>query len=77
MGLFNFNRKKGAEQDASAGQTAFVNDEIIAVLAAAIAAYEAEQYRPSLSIKKINRSAGVRPVWGAAGTNEAIDVRRI
>ena len=76
MGLFNFNKKKGAEQETS-GQAADVNDEIIAVLAAAVAAYEAEQYIPSLSIKKINRVAGVRPVWGVTGTNEAIDVRRM
>lgn len=54
-----------------------LSDEIIAVIAAAVAAYGGEQYRQALYIRKLDRSAGVRPAWGIAGTNEAIDVRRM
>jgi hypothetical protein len=54
-----------------------VSGELLAVLAAAVAAYEAEAYTPKLDIRKINRAAGTRLAWAAAGTNEAIDVRRI
>jgi len=52
------------------------NEELLAVIAAAIAAYEEDRYRQALYIKKLNRSAGARPAWGAMGTNEAINVRR-
>ena len=52
-------------------------DELIAVIAAAISAYEAEQYRQTLYIRRIDRTAGVRPAWGVAGMNEAIDMRRM
>jgi hypothetical protein len=51
--------------------------ELLAVLAAAAAAYEAEIYTPKLRIQKIRRAAGARPVWATAGTNEAIDARRM
>ena len=51
--------------------------ELIAVIAAAIAAYEAEQNRRSLCIRKLNRAAGARPAWGVTGTMEAIDMRRM
>ena len=54
-----------------------VDDDLPVVIAAAIAAYEAEQYTPTLAIRKINRAAGVRPVWGVLGTTESIDVRRV
>jgi len=57
------------EEKASSG-------ELLAVIAAAIAAYEEDQYRQALYVKKLNRSAGVRPVWGAMGTNEAVNSRR-
>ena len=53
------------------------DSELIAVIAAAVAAYEAEQFRQTLYIKKLNRTAGIRPAWGVIGTQEAIDVRRI
>ena len=53
------------------------NDELLAVLAAAVAAYEAGAYTPSLRIQKIRRAAGTRPAWATAGTNEAIDARRM
>jgi len=87
MGLFS--RKKAetavpeanAAADTAAGTGAAapdtVNEEMIAVISAAIAAYEAEQFTQTLYIQKINRACGVRPVWGVIGTQEAIDVRRM
>ena len=77
MGIFK-KKKEQAELEASAAsasQTAA--DELIAVIAAAIAAYGADPYKCSLTIRKLDRTAAVRPAWGVAGTNEAIDVRRI
>ena len=53
------------------------DDDLIAVISAAISAYESEQFVQKLYIQKINRAAGMRPIWGATGTNEAMDVRRI
>ena len=90
MGLFN-KKKKNTTADASQlpvssaegsaetggalnGQT---DSELIAVISAAIAAYEAEQFIQTLYIRKLDRRSGARPVWGSAGTNEAIDMRRI
>jgi len=80
MGLF----KKKQAAAAALEETAEVlktpeddNSELIAVITAAIAAYEAEQFRQKLYIRKIDRSCGIRPIWGATGTQEAIDVRRI
>jgi len=85
MGLFN--RKKtdnadpvpGAAVEAAAEEQAAdaENGELIAVIAAAIAAYEAEQFRQTLYIQKINRACGIRPAWGITGTQEAIDTRRM
>ena len=53
------------------------DDDLAIVIAAAIAAFEAEQYTPTLAIRKTDRTAGVRPVWGVLGTTESIDVRRV
>ena len=58
-------------------ETGAADDELIAVIAAAISAYEAEQYRQALYISKLNRTAGTRPAWGVTGMNEAIDTRRM
>ena len=75
MGLFSKKKKEEpAPVEVKEEQT---DSELIAVIAAAIAAYESEQFAQTLNIKKINRTAGSRPVWGATGTNEAIDMRRI
>jgi len=85
MGLFS---KKKKEAEAAAikaaescdGQEAgpeTANDELIAVLSAAIAAYEAEQFVQTLYIQKLNRTCRVLPAWGAMGTQEAIDSRRM
>jgi len=89
MGLFN--RKKaeaavpemiipaGPAGDAGAAEAApeGADDELIAVLAAAVAAYEAEQFVQTLYIQKINRSCRCLPAWGGMGTQEAIDTRRM
>jgi len=71
----------GADADAAPAPIADVasaaDGELIAVITAAIAAFEAEQFRQTLYIRKLDRTAGMRPVWGVTGTQEAIDVRRI
>jgi len=61
----------------SAGAQTINNDELIAVIAAAVSAFESEQFVQTLRISKINRTAGTRPAWGVAGTSEAIDARRM
>ena len=85
MGLFGKKEKKkiAVVSEAPAGEAlngvSKTDDksELIAVIAAAVAAYEAEQYRQALYIRKINRTAGTRPAWGIEGMMEAQDVRRI
>ena len=77
MGLFGGRKKNEAQHMASNMAAAEINEELIAVISAAVAGYEAEQYTRKLSIKKLNRTAGIRPVWSVCGTNETIDARRI
>jgi len=81
MGLFSKKRKESVESEVSMAvdetAPASDNDELIAVLAAAIAAYEAEQFVQTLYIQKINRTCGPHPAWAAMGTQEAIDTRRM
>jgi len=83
MGLFSKKKKEegvpGSTAAAGTGKTTDINDdsELIAVITAAISAYEAEQNKQTLYIRKLNRTAGTRPAWGLMGTNEAIDMRRI
>ena len=88
MGLFSRKKTEAVpEQNADIGTTdesetaeavpGTVSDELIAVIAAAVAAYEAEQFRQTLYIQKVNRTCGTRPVWGVIGTQEAIDTRRM
>jgi len=83
MGLFDRKRKKEAVLEAAAEpvteeEASGADDgELVAVIAAAVAAYEAEQFRQMLYIQKINRTSGIRPVWGATGTLETIDTRRM
>ena len=83
MGLFS-KKKKTEETELSPAAEGSVpppgkqaDDELIAVIAAAVSAYEAEQFVQTLYIRKIARSAGTRPAWSLTGTNEAIDARRI
>ena len=82
MGLFG--KKKTIEGASAAGAetnktvvVAAADTELIAVIAAAISAYEAGQRRQGLYIRKLNRASGIRPAWGVMGTNEAIDTRRM
>ncbi len=79
MGLF---KKKDpvepARVEPSADVQAAADAELIAVISAAIAAYEGEMGATSnLIIRKINRTAGVIPAWGVAGNREQIDTRRM
>ena len=66
-----------AEPLAGFADKASADGEQTAVIMAAIAAYEAEQFRQTLSIRKLSRVSGVRPVWGEKGTHEAHDMRRM
>ena len=82
MGIIRKN-KKAAHQEIVIEEAAAlgkekdgINEDLIAVITAAVAAYEAENFKQTLYIKKINRASGTRPVWGVIGTHEAIDVRR-
>ena len=81
MGLFGnmFGGRRNTEaQYAASNITASVmNEELIAVISAAVAGYEEEQYSRKLYIRKLDRTVGARPAWGVCGTNEAIDARRI
>ena len=76
MGFFNKKEAIKEEIIDSAGDEA-ESEELFAVISAAIAAYEQDLFRQTLNIQKIDRTCGARPAWGAAGTNEAIDARRI
>lgn len=87
MGLFGNKKKETAKIEEKAVKAEQViepeveaktstDDELIAVMAAAIAAYEAEAFVQTLYVRKINRTAGVKPAWGTAGLNEAIDAGR-
>jgi len=51
--------------------------ELTAVICAALAAYEADARTPTLVVRRLDRTAGVRPAWGAAGTAEAQRARGI
>jgi hypothetical protein len=84
MGLFNKKNKKeetvvapAANDPAAAAADAPFEGELIAVIAAAVAAYEAEQFRQTLYIRKLSRASGARPAWGEMGAQEAIDMRRM
>jgi hypothetical protein len=85
MGLFK--KKNSLDQTPVAEQTVAESavaaaeglySAIIAVITAAISAYEGESVATSdLIIRKINRTAGVIPAWGVAGNREQIDTRRM
>lgn len=77
MGFFGRKKKDELVAVITAAPNVATDDERIAVIAAAISAYEAEQYRQTLCIRKINRTAGTRLAWGLMGMQEAIDTRRM
>jgi hypothetical protein len=86
MGLFRRKRKKDAPAAPAvheellavlgAAVAASDTDERIAVIAAALAAYEDSGVTTDLQIRKIDRAAGVIPAWGVMGNREQIDTRR-
>lgn len=53
------------------------DDELVAVLMAAIAASSGAEYVNKLRISKISRIAGSRPAWNMAGSADTIDSRKI
>ena len=67
----------GAADTAVACDAGALDDELVAVIAAAISAYESGHYRQTLHIRKLDRTAGTRPAWGVMGTSETIDSRRM
>ena len=88
MELFDKKNGEAAKASAPASASASVSasasaealdEELIAVITAAIAVYENEsdQYTQKLSIQKLDRRTGTKPAWGAMGLYEAIDARRI
>ena len=88
MGLYKNKKSKGEQNPKAAGtpvnegaaaacEVGAADDELIAVIAAAISAYEANQYRQTLYIRKLDRTAAIRPAWNVMGMNEAIDTRRM
>ena len=60
---------------AAAAETG-ISAEIIAVIAAAIAAMEGVSNPDGLIIRKINRVSGFRPIWGSAGTADSLESRK-
>ncbi len=50
---------------------------LIAVITAAIAAFEGSAVTSNLTVRKIRRVPGPDPVWSHAGRNEAVDNRRV
>ncbi len=80
MGLFR--KKEGPAVSAAAEVAVDANvlsdADLIAVITAAVAAYESENSASTnLIIRKIDRTAGVIPAWGVAGNREQIDTRRM
>lgn len=53
------------------------NDELIAVITAAIAACEENTVSSNLVIRKISRVSGHSPAWASAGRGECIESRRV
>lgn len=79
MGLFSKKKPVEPARVEPSPEVAQTNDmELIAVLSAAIAAYEGEAgATTNLVIRKINRTAGSIPAWGVAGNRDSIDTRRM
>lgn len=81
MGLFSKKKPEtpvAPEVQETAVSEAETDEELIAVISAAIAAYESGSGASTdLIIRKINRAAGIIPAWGVAGNREQIDTRRM
>ncbi|MDR1778431.1 MAG: OadG family protein [Clostridiales Family XIII bacterium] len=52
------------------------SSQLVAVLTAAVHAYRDSEAGSELTIRKIDRRAGVRPAWAVAGNRESIETRR-
>jgi len=80
MGLFK-KKESTATKSSTNTDTDMISDkqaELIAVISAAIMAYESEAGEStSLHFRKIDRAAGVIPNWGAAGIKDQMDTRKI
>jgi hypothetical protein len=87
MGFFRKKNKKGSVPAAAvmneellavlgAAVAASQTDEHIAAIAAALAAYEDGGAVSDLFIRKIDRRAGVIPAWGVMGNREQIETRK-
>ena len=74
--LFAGSEKEVEMQEVSA-ETCADDGEIIAVIAAAIAAYEGAAAASNLTVRKINRTSGPALPWNVAGRHECIDSRRM
>ncbi len=61
----------------SAQENAQDEEALIAVISAAIAAYEGEGVASNLTVRKIKRVGGLSTTWAAAGRNECIESRKI
>lgn len=78
MGLFSKKKPEAPVVEPAEEVNAKADAELIAVISAAIAAYEGEAgATTNLIIRKIDRTAGVIPAWGVAGNREQIDTRRM
>jgi len=79
MGLFS--KKKPAAPEIEITEPVEIvetDNEIIAVISAAVAAYRSGTgATTNLIIRKINRTSGVIPAWGVSGNREQIDTRRM
>lgn len=53
------------------------DQQLVAVITAAIMASQGSGFKNNLVVRKINRVSGKMPPWNGAGTNEAIDSRRM
>ncbi|MDR3296284.1 MAG: OadG family protein [Clostridiales Family XIII bacterium] len=68
-------RKK---ESAGAGKQTVPDPRTLAVITAAVAAYESENAGGGgIMIRKISRAAGPRTAWNLAGLQEVIDSRRV
>jgi len=65
-----------AATDALTGYVPEDNSELIAVITAAIAAFEGSAAMSGLVVRKISRISGETTAWSSAGLMECIDSRR-
>lgn len=69
----------GVEATPSGGADVGTSDDeaLVAVISAAIAAYEDGETTPDMIVKRIRRVSGPSTVWANAGRNESVDSRRM